>query len=134
MRATGTFTTADFAPAPVPPSEIQTALPVGVATMTKRFEGEIEGATATIFVAAFDPATGVGTYIAMESFTGTVGGAAGSFNFIHSASTSGDQTANAHFLIVPSSGTDELAGISGTGELTVAPDDTHSVTLDYTLG
>jgi hypothetical protein len=134
MRATGTFSTADFTPAPVPPSEIVTALPVGVATMTKQFRGEIEGAASTIFVAAFDPASGVGTYVAMESFTGTVAGAVGSFNFIHSASTSGNDTDNQYFVIVPSSGTDGLAGITGTGELNVAPDDTHSVTLDYQLG
>ncbi|MGW3816356.1 DUF3224 domain-containing protein [Streptomyces sp. NPDC005046] len=81
--------------------------------MEKRFEGEGAGRSATLFTAAFDQATGVGTYVAMESFEGSLHGREGSFNFVHSATTSGsDRTAEVS-TIVPSGGTGELTGISG---------------------
>jgi hypothetical protein len=44
---------------------ITTALPVGVAIMEKLFEGDIAGRSVAVFTAAFDQATGAGTYVAM---------------------------------------------------------------------
>ncbi len=132
MHAAATFSVSDFAPAPVDlPGAPQTALPVGVATMAKTYAGAIEGRSATLFTSAFDPAAGVGTYVALESFEGSVDGRSGAFNFVHGASTTGEDRAHEHFLIVPSSGTGELAGISGTGGLAVDADGTHRVWLDY---
>ncbi|MBU2667227.1 DUF3224 domain-containing protein [Actinoplanes bogorensis] len=133
MRATGTFEVADFTPAPVPAPEIKTGLPVGVATMRKTFQGEISGRSETLFTAAFDPASGTGTYVAMESFEGRVGGRPGAFNFVHSATTTGQDRQAEFFTVVPASGTGELAGISGGGALTVDPDGTHRIELDYML-
>lgn len=133
MRAEATFTVSDFAPAPVPAPDIATALPVGVATMTKTYAGAIEGRSQTIFTSAFDPAAGTGTYVALESFEGTVDGRAGTFNFVHVASTSGEDRANETFLIVPDSGTGALAGITGTGGIAIDADRTHRVRLDYQL-
>jgi hypothetical protein len=132
MRANGTFTVKAFDPASLTVEPvISTALPVGVAIMEKHFEGEIAGRTATVFTAAFDQAAGVGTYVAMESFEGSVGSRQGTFNFVHSASTSGSDRTAEYFAIVPSSGTGALAGISGTGGLAVDPDGTHRMWLDY---
>jgi hypothetical protein len=130
MRATGTFEVANFTPAPVPPSDIKTGLPTGVATMTKTFTGEISGRSATLFTAAFDPATSTGTYVAMESFEGSVAGRAGAFNFAHSATTLGDGRESEFLVIVPGSGTGELTGITGDGGLTIADDGTHTIFLD----
>src|SRR5262245_16067688 len=106
MRATGSFEVVSFSPAELSPAPlaVETGLPTGVATMEKRFHGEVEGRAATIFTAAFDQASGVGTYVAMESFEGSLNGTSGSFNFVHSASTSGSDGADEHFMIVPSSG------------------------------
>ena len=131
MRATGTFEVANFTPAPVPPGDVKTAVPVGVATMTKTFTGEISGRSSTLFTAAYDQATGVGTYVAMESFEGALNGVAGTFNFAHAASTSGTDRAHEHFLILPSSGTGDLASIRGSGCLGVDADGTHRVWFDY---
>ncbi len=133
MRATGTFDVADFTPAVVPAPEIQTGLPVGVATMRKTFTGEIDGRSETLFTAAFDPASGAGTYVAMESFEGSVGGRVGAFNFVHSATTTGRDRQAEFLTIVPGSGTRELAGIRGTGGLVVDEDGTHRVLFDYEL-
>jgi hypothetical protein len=135
MRASGTFSVKAFNPANVTPEPaIATGLPVGVATMEKHFEGDIAGRSATLFTSAFDQAAGVGTYVAMESFEGTVNGRQGAFNFVHSASTTGTDRSSGYFTIVPSSGTGELASISGTGDLAIDADGTHRIWLDYELG
>jgi hypothetical protein len=135
MRATGTFSVLTFAPTDlVPEPAVTTGLPVGVSRMEKRFEGEISGRSATLFTAAFDQATGTGTYLAMESFEGELNGRQGAFNFVHSASTSGADRSAEFFAIVPGSGSGALAGIAGTGGLTVTADGAHLIQLDYTVG
>lgn len=113
---------------------VSTGLPVGVATMEKHFEGEVAGRSATLFTAAIDQATGVGTYVAMESFEGSLHGRAGSFNFVHSATTSGSDRTAEFFTIVPSSGIGEAAGISGAGGTAVDADGTPRIWFDYQLG
>jgi hypothetical protein len=102
--------------------------------MDKRYEGDVVGRSATLFTAAFDQTTGTGTYVAMESFQGSLHGRDGAFNFAHSASTSGTDRSAEFFTIVPSSGTGDLAGITGTGGISVEPDGTHRVWFDYELG
>ncbi|MER5729358.1 DUF3224 domain-containing protein [Streptomyces sp. NPDC002138] len=135
MRATATFTVEAFVPTELKPEPaVPTALPVGVATMEKHYEGEAEGRSATLFTAAFDQASGVGTYVAMESFEGALHGRAGAFNFVHSATTTGSERTAEFFTLVPSSGTGELAGISGAGGMAVDADGTHRIWFDYELG
>lgn len=123
-----------FTPAELPGEPaVATGLPVGVATMEKRYEGEVEGRSATLFTSAFDQAQGVGTYLAMESFEGSVDGAQGAFNFAHSATTTGGGRAGEYFTIVPGSGTGALAGIRGTGGMAIEPDGTHRIWFEYKL-
>jgi hypothetical protein len=132
MRSNGTFSVKAFNPTSLAPEPaIETALPVGVVLMEKHFDGGIAGRSATVFTAAFNQTTGVGTYVAMESFEGTVDGSEGAFNFVHSASTGGSDRSAEYFAIVPSSGTGQLAGISGTGGLVIDPDGTHRIWLEY---
>ncbi|MEV4556821.1 DUF3224 domain-containing protein [Kitasatospora sp. NPDC049285] len=133
MRASGTFTVAEFTPAETPDGGVETAVAVGLATMRKEFEGEIAGRAATLFTAAFDHAAGVGTYLAMESFTGRLHDAEGAFNFAHSATTLGTSRDGEYFVIVPGSGTAALAGITGTGGIVIDEDGTHRIWLDYEL-
>src|SRR3954447_8830770 len=102
MRANGTFSVKAFVPTELKPEPaVATGLPVGVATMEKHFEGDIAGRSATLSTAAFDQAAGVGTYVAMESFEGTVNGRQGAFNFVHSATTTGTDRSSGYFTIVP---------------------------------
>jgi uncharacterized protein DUF3224 len=133
MRASGTFKVTDFSAAPVPSPAIETALPVGVATMAKEYAGEVAGRSATVFTSAFDQAAGVGTYVAMESFAGALHDREGAFNFAHTATTLGETRESEFFVIVPSSGTGALAGITGTGGLAIDADGTHRIWLDYEL-
>lgn len=69
----------------------------------------------------------------MESFEGSLDGRSGAFNFVHSAATRGAGRDNEFFTIVPSSGTEALAGISGTGGMEVESDGTHRIWFDYEL-
>lgn len=135
MKATARFTVSSFKPAPVEQeAPINTALPVSVATMIKVFEGEAEGRSATVFTSAYDQESTVGTYLAMESFEGSLNGARGSFNFIHAAATTSDGRPHPElFSIVASSGTGELQSIRGAGGLTVDDDGVHRVWFDYEL-
>ncbi|WP_412074873.1 DUF3224 domain-containing protein [Streptomyces xanthophaeus] len=136
MRATGTFSVKAFVPTELelePEPAVSTGLPVGVATVEKHFEGQVAGRSATLFTAAFDQTTGVGTYVAMESFEGALHGRDGAFNFVHSATTSGSDRTAEFFTIVPSSGTRDLAGISGAGGIAIDPDGTHRIWFDYEL-
>lgn len=134
MHTEGTFSVASFAPTPLQSAtEVATALPVGVAVMEKRFVGAISGRSNTIFVSAFDAASSVGTYVALESFDGTLDGRDGTFNFAHSATTTGAERMKEFFAIVPGSGTAELAGIRGSGGMAIDPDGTHRIWFDYDL-
>ena len=134
MRTEGTFSVTSFAPAVVEPSlEIATATPTGVATMEKAFEGGVAGRSATLFTSAYDQERGAGTYLALESFEGTLDGRAGTFNFVHSATTGGTDRTDEYFLVVPGSGTGELAGITGGGGIEIDEDGTHRIWFDYEL-
>ena len=135
MRVDATFTVESFVPvdlAPLPTGS--TGTPVAVATMEKRYSGDVEGRSATMFTAAFDPKTGVGTYVAMESFEGSLGNRRGTFNFAHSATTSGSDRTEEFFTIEPTSGTDELTGLLGSGGMAIDADGTHRIWFDYDLG
>lgn len=81
MRIDGTFTTRDFKPGQTRCfPDIRTAMPTGVSTMEKLYSGQIDGHSATLFTAAFDPSTGRGAYVAMESFEGVLNDRHGTFN------------------------------------------------------
>jgi len=135
MITEGTFTVSGFAEVPITQEQpVVTALPVGVATMVKTFTGGVEGRSTTVFTSAFDPERSIGSYVAMESFEGSLDGRGGAFNFMHSASTSGSDRHAEHVTIVGSSGTGELAGITGGGALEIDADGTHRIRFDYTLG
>jgi hypothetical protein len=129
--ATGAFSVTEFTPTDYA-SAVETALPIGHSHMVKTFTGAVEGRSLTQFSFAFSPETGAGTYVAMEAFEGTVDGRRGTFNFAHSATTSGSDRTDEFFLIVPNSGTGELAGIRGGGAVVVDADGERMV-FDYTL-
>jgi Protein of unknown function (DUF3224) len=135
VRASGTFKVVAFTPTELSAEPaVATGLPVGVSTMEKRYQGGVEGRSATLFTAAFDQASGVGTYVAMESFEGAVDGRSGAFNFAHSATTGGTDRGDEFFTIVPTSGTGDLAGIRGNGGMAIDADGTHRIWFEYELG
>jgi Protein of unknown function (DUF3224) len=135
MRVEATFVVESFVPSRLepPPEPVVTGTPADVAVMRKRFEGGVVGVSTTLFTSAFDQAAGTGTYVALESFEGSIGGAVGAFCFVHGASTSGSDRSDEHFAVVPGSGTGDLAGVTGSGGLQVEEDGTHRLWLDLAL-
>lgn len=134
MRASGTFTVEAFTPVDPPlDTGVETGASVAVVRMEKVFSGEVAGRSTTLFTYAMDHVAEIGGYVAMESFAGSLGGRTGSFNFSHSATTLGADRSDESFTIIPSSGTGELAGISGGGGITVEADGTHHIWFDYRL-
>lgn len=132
-RSEGTFEVLGFTPAAVEPAvDVTTAMPIGVATMEKRFTGEVDGTSATWFTGGLT-AEGVGTYVALESFAGTLDTLEGSFVFAHAASTRGEDRHHEFFVIAEGSGTGRLTGITGTGGMGVDDDGTHRIWFDWEL-
>ena len=128
----GVFTVSDFTDTGYR-SPVTTGVDVGHAHMVKQFTGAIEGTAYTQFSAAYSMETGIGTYVALESFEGSIDGRSGTLNFAHTATTTGaDKTAEL-LVIVPSSGTGELAGITGSGSLEIDADGVHRLQVNYEL-
>ena len=135
MRTQGTFTVASFEASTLTPAprDVSVGAPVGVAIMEKVYDGDVEGRSATIFTSAFDMGTGVGTYVALESFEGRLGDHTGGFAFVHSATTTGSDRAHELFVIIPGTGVGDLVGITGGGGMDTSVDP-HPIWFDYQLG
>ena len=133
MDTTSTFIVTEFNPSDQE-LDVETALPTGLATITRRFSGAIEGHSQALFCSALDPTHG-GTYVALESFDGQVDGHHGTFSFAHAATTGADgERTDGWFTIVAGSGTGELTGIHGKGDIVIDANGAHHLNLTYELG
>ena len=114
-----------------PPFLEQDGLTLNRSVVRKEFSGDVVGASEAQMIAAFTGTPGSAAYVAIEHFTGSVGGKSGSFVLQHSGvMNKGD--AELTVTIVPDSGTGQLTGISGT--LAIDNDEgQHSYVLDYEL-
>jgi len=99
--------------------------------LEKRYHGHLEAAGSGTMLSATTPVKGSAGYVAMERVSGTLHGRAGSFVLQHSGLMTGG-TPQLTVMIVPDSGTGELAGISGQCSITVTPAG-HTYELHYTL-
>lgn len=136
MEARSTFTVDDRVHIGGPPN-IRAGLAIGHDHLVKTYVGQIDGRSLTEFTGAYSPECGgTGTYVAMESFEGSVNGLEGTFLFAHTGTViRGAVSDDDHLLvIVPSSGTQELTGIRGRGRIGVDPDGTHTLVLAYDFG
>jgi hypothetical protein len=71
-------------------------------------------------------------FVGIQTVTGSLGGKKGSF-VLRSTGTFDGTVAEADVTVVEGSGTDQLAGLTGTGRFTSPMGDTATVTLDYSL-
>jgi hypothetical protein len=101
----------------------------------KTFHGDLVGTSATDLITV-ESAAGPVAYVGVETVKGILHGREGSFVLQHSAGSDDGtpETQWLRWLIVPTSGTGELAGIRGQGQIIVAPDGGHSWNIDYPLG
>ncbi|WP_424536918.1 DUF3224 domain-containing protein [Sphaerisporangium viridialbum] len=100
--------------------------------VTKTFHGDLEGTSTTDIITAMAQVEDSAAYVGFERFTGSVQGRKGSFVLHHTASGSGGER-SLSWTILPDSGTGELVGIHGGGQI-VPEDGKHFFHLDYELG
>lgn len=129
QHATGTFEV-KLTPQPAAPG-IEAAT-LGRQTIDKQFHGDLEGSSLGEMLAVMSMETGSGAYVAMERVTGTLRGKRGSFVLMHSATMTRGAPAMS-VTVVPDSGTEELAGLTGNFVIQIDAKGGHAYTFDYAL-
>jgi len=102
---------------------------LGRMSIDKTFHGDLEGTSKGEMLTAGTSVKGSAGYVAIERVTGSLHGRSGSFTMQHS----GTMTRGAPELVVtvvPDSGTDQLAGISGKLEIKITGGK-HSYEFEY---
>ena len=95
----------------------------------KSFHGDLSGTGNLMYVMTY-LSNGVASFLGFEKVVGSLGGRTGSFVLRHTGSYDGEK-ATAEYEVVPGSGTDELAGLSGTGRFSAGHAEDHEMTLEY---
>lgn len=101
-------------------------------TMEKQIHGSFEGTAKGQMIGGGDYKTGNAGYVAAEMLSGVLNGKHGSFGLQHSTTMIGGKP-DMRIIVIPGSGTGELAGISGTFTILIDSQGKHSYTFDYTL-
>jgi hypothetical protein len=104
---------------------------IGRLSIAKTWSGDLAGVGRGLMLSAGDPTQGSAGYVALERFDGSLHGRAGSFAF-HQLGVMHEGEQRLDYLVVPGSGTGELAGITGTLDLTI-DDRGHTYALTYAL-
>jgi len=104
---------------------------MGRRSIDKQFHGDME-ATSQGEMLSVGSAKDSGGYVAIERVTGTLQGRRGTFALQHNATMSSG-VPSLNIIVVPGSGTGELAGLSGQMMINIAPGGAHSYAFDYTL-
>lgn len=104
---------------------------LGRMSIDKQFHGDLEAVSQGEMLSAGSPVKGSAGYVAIERVTGTLNGRSGSFVLQHNA-TMNRGVPSLNIIVVPDSGTGELAGLSGTMNIIIA-DGKHSYDFEYNL-
>ena len=100
-------------------------------SLDKQYHGDLEAVSKGEMLSSGNPATDAGA-VAMEKVSGKLGGRSGSFVLQHSATMVQGKPSNWNIMVVPRSGSGELAGISGTMQI-IVEGGKHSYVLEYSL-
>ena len=100
-------------------------------SIDKQFHGDLEASSIGQMMAGGNEANGARVYVALETVTGSLHGKTGSFVLAHRGTMTKDAQALS-VIIVPETGTGELAGIAGELGIDIR-DGKHFYTLDYSL-
>lgn len=104
---------------------------LGRMSIDKQFHGELDAASQGEMLYAGN-AKESGGYVAVERVTGTLQGRHGAFSLQHNATmTKGVPYLN--IIVVPGSGTGDLAGLSGTMNIIIEAGGKHFYEFDYEL-
>ena len=127
MQASGTFT---VKLEPQSPAHADSGL--GRMSLDKQFSGDLEARSLGEMLAYRSAVDGSAGYVAMERVVGALHGRRGAFVLQHSGTM--DRGASALVVsVVPDSGTEELAGLTGTLEIHIDTQGGHSYTFEYSL-
>ena len=127
--ATGPF---DVKLAPQALSEVAEHAGLSRMSLDKQFHGALEASSAGEMLAFRSATSGSAGYVALETVRGTLDGRAGSFVLQHSSTLTRGAPLQS-ITVVPDSGTDALAGLSGRMVVEIAPGGAHSYRFEYTL-
>ncbi|MEV5747224.1 DUF3224 domain-containing protein [Actinoallomurus sp. NPDC052308] len=98
----------------------------------KTFSGGLTGAS-TAELTTVGTEAGPAAYVGIERFEGTLDGRTGAFLLQHNAGAEHGKPWLT-WKIVETSGTGDLKGIRGEGQIVITEDGGHSYSLDYELG
>lgn len=115
QTANGPF---DIQLAPQPLSSVAESTGLGRLSLDKTFHGDLQATSQGEMLSFRSSVQGSAGYVAMETVRGTLHGRRGSFVLQHS-STMERGTPTQSITVVPDSGTDELAGITGRMVITI---------------
>ena len=100
------------------------------AQVTRAYQGDLEGEGRVEFL-MFYREDGTASYLGLEEVVGRLGGKSGSFAVQHNGQYA-NGAATVSSVIVPGSGTGELAGLSGEVHSVATEDqEAYPVTIDY---
>ena len=105
---------------------------LGRMALDKQYHGALEATSQGEMLSVLDRVVGSGGYVAMERVTGTLAGRSGSFVLQHNAFMNRG-AAEMKIVVVPDSGTGELAGLRGTMEIRIE-EKQHFYDFDYEVG
>ena len=100
--------------------------------IAKTFHGELAAQSQGEMLSAMAATPGSAGYVALEQVSGTLAGKQGSFVLMHYG-VMADGHNRLQLEVVPGSGSDELAGLSGSMGITIK-EGQHFYTFDYQLG
>ena len=116
---------------PLPEPDVADGITLGRMSLDKRFEGDLAATGQGQMLTAVTAVQGSAGYVAIERVTGMLHGKSGSFVFQHSGSVArGAQQLS--IMVVPDSGTGELAGIAGTFRIQII-EGKHFYEFEYEL-
>ncbi|MGH8172239.1 MAG: DUF3224 domain-containing protein [Rhodanobacteraceae bacterium] len=104
----------------------------GRMSLDKQYHGALEASGKGEMLTAMTTTQGSAGYVAIEKVDGTLDGRKGSFALQHNATmTRGAPSLN--IIVVPDSGSGELAGLGGTMKIVIETGGKHFYEFDYTL-
>lgn len=126
VHVRGTF---EVSLSPLPAEQGNGGEIIGRMMLSKVFHGELAGTSNGQMLGVRTATKGSAGYVAMELFSGTLAGRAGSFVLQHSSTMTRGQP-DQSIRVVPDSGTDGLAGISGVMTIDIV-DGKHFYNFEY---
>ena len=113
------------------PQDSPADAPVARMLLYKEFHGDLEAIAHGEMMAAHEPLTGAGVYVAIDRVTGTLHGRSGSFLIAHRGIRNADGQ-ELSIVIVPGSGTGQLTGITGSLGIEIVGKE-HFYSVEYEL-